>query len=91
MSHSLCLRHLYNTLLTENQFDSSQLLLQNPLPKIVSLTFIMFMLSHWNHKLHTALLLEQQNNSFFFWPCWATCKILDPRPGIELVPPAVEV
>ena len=30
--------------------------------------------------------------SFFsFWPCFTACGILVPRPGIELVPPALEV
>ena len=27
----------------------------------------------------------------FFWPCHAACGILVPQPGVELVPPAVEV
>ena len=27
----------------------------------------------------------------FFWPCCEACRILVPRPGIETMPPAVEV
>ena len=29
-------------------------------------------------------------HTFFFWPCHVACRILVPRPGIKLGPPAVE-
>ena len=29
-------------------------------------------------------------SSFFFWPCYGTCRILVPQPGIEPMSPALE-
>ena len=37
------------------------------------------------------LLFLEQDIFFFFWPRCAACGILVPQPGIEPVPPAVEV
>ena len=37
------------------------------------------------------LFLEFISNYYFFWLCCVVCGILVPQPGIEPVPPAVEV
>lgn len=46
-------------------------------------------------KNFTAIILFHPHSKllfcFFFWPCYMACNILVPQPGIELVPPAVEL